>query len=244
MAKYDYGSPSPSPSPSPPPADIHANHLQRASLSDLLLHLHRRANSGPADGHSRHRQQQQVLHAINMDHRIPPVRMPDGTTRRCEIMCVGPHCPEAPAVAYPRHRYRAATPYDRPENHVCWSSRPRRQSPAPHDQGVTNVVCVAKMISPVDPLEDDEFYRDFLENVTEDAGKFGDLVKVVIPRPCPGIGGRATPVVAGVGKVFLEYAHVDDAAWCRRRMDGLRYGGKEIHAEFFPQSKFAAGEYE
>jgi hypothetical protein len=54
MAKYDYGSPS----PSLPPADIHANHLQRASLSDLLLHLHRRANSGPADGHSRHRQQQ------------------------------------------------------------------------------------------------------------------------------------------------------------------------------------------
>lgn len=63
------------------------------------------------------------------------------------------------------------------------------------------------MISPVDPLEDDEFYRDFLENVTEDASKFGDLVKVVIPRPCPGSGGRAAPVVAGVGKVFLEYAH-------------------------------------
>jgi hypothetical protein len=45
-------------------------------------------------------------------------------------------------------------------------------------------------------------------------------VKVVIPRPRPGIGGKAAPVVAGVGKVFLEYAHIDEDAWCRRRMDG------------------------
>jgi hypothetical protein len=31
------------------------------------------------------------------------------------------------------------------------------------------------MLSPGDPLEDDEFYGDFMENVTEDASKFGDL---------------------------------------------------------------------
>jgi hypothetical protein len=64
-------------------------------------------------------------------------------------------------------------------------------------------------------------------------------VKVVIPRP----SREAAPVVAGVGKVFLEYVHLEDAAWCRGRLDGMCYSGKEITAEFFPQAKFAAGDY-
>jgi hypothetical protein len=65
------------------------------------------------------------------------------------------------------------------------------------------------MLSPGNRLKDDRFYWDFRKDVTEEARKFGHLVKVVIPRP----SHEAAPVVvAGVGKVFLEYVHLDDAA--------------------------------
>lgn len=251
MASYDYGSPS----ACPPPPEGRTYHQKQARMSDLLLQLRRRANDGPADRHSRHReQQQQHVQVINSDdnsddlHLIAPIRQADGTTRKTlVVICNKPRRPE---TAYPRHHHRASTAatHQRPVHHERWSNPRRRRSPAPHedddDKGATKVVCLAKMLSPGDRLEDDGFYWDFLEDVTEDARKFGHLVKVVIPRLCPGISGRAAPVVAGVGKVFLEYVHLDDAAWCKRRLDGMCYNGKEISAEFFPQAKFVAGDYE
>lgn len=244
MASYDYGSPSPS--PSPPPADGHIHHLPKdASFSDVILLLRRRANDGPADGH-RQQQQQQQMHVITMDSQIPPVRKPDGTTTRYMIITNTPNRPEAATATSPRrrhhHHHRAntvATPYHCTER---WSNHRRRPSLAPHEndyKGATKVVCLTKMLRPGDRLEDDGFYREFLEDVTKEARKFGDLVKVVIPRPGPGIGGGG-----GVGKVFLEYTHLDDAAWCRKRLDGRFYGGKEITAAFFPRDRFAAGDYD
>uniref|UniRef100_A0ACD5XVG6 Uncharacterized protein n=1 Tax=Avena sativa TaxID=4498 RepID=A0ACD5XVG6_AVESA len=233
MANYDYYGP---PSPSPPPPDGHIHLPQQASISDLLLHLRRGANHAPADEHSRHRQHQQELemHVINLDHRIPPVTRPDGTTTRCMIITARPHCPATAASTRRHHRANtAATPYHRAEHHERRSNRCH--------QGASKVVCLANMLSPGDRLEDDGFYQEFLEDATKVAHKFGELVEVVIPRPS--IGGRAAPVVAGVGKVFLEYAHLDNAVWCRKRLDGKWYKGKEIAATFFNHGRFAAGDY-
>ncbi|XP_051189567.1 uncharacterized protein [Lolium perenne] len=222
MASYDYGSPS----PSPPPPDGRTYHQKQARMSDLLLQLRRRANDGPAD---RHREQQQVQ-VINSDHLQLISPEADGTTRRTlVVICKKPRRPE--------------TPYQRPEHHERWSNPRRGRSPAPQeddeDEGGTKVVCLTKMLSPGDRLEDDRFYWDFRKDVTEEARKFGHLVKVVIPRP----SREAAPVVAGVGKVFVEYVHLDDAAWCRGRLDGMCYNGREMTAEFFPRAKFAAGDY-
>ncbi|XP_047052051.1 uncharacterized protein LOC124657566 [Lolium rigidum] len=223
MASYDYVPPS----PSPPPPDGRTYHQKQARMSDLLHQLRRRANDGPTD---RHREQQQQVQVINSDHLQLISPEADGTTRRTlVVICKKPRRPE--------------TPYQRPEHHERWSNPLHRRSPAPQedddDEGATKVVCLTKMLSPGDRLQDNGFYWDFQEDVTEEARKFGHLVKVVIPRP----SREAAPVVAGVGKVFLEYMHLDDAAWCRGRLDGMCYNGKEITAEFFPQAKFAAGDY-
>jgi hypothetical protein len=45
-------------------------------------------------------------------------------------------------------------------------------------------------------------------------------------------------MVARVRKVFLGYAHLDDATWCRRRSDGMWYSGKKIAVQFFGKSPF------
>uniref|UniRef100_A0A453LL16 Uncharacterized protein n=2 Tax=Triticinae TaxID=1648030 RepID=A0A453LL16_AEGTS len=78
----------------------------------------------------------------------------------------------------------------------------------PHEDGATKVVCLTEMLSSHHLLEDDEFYGRFLEDVDEEACVFSNLVNVVVPRPGP---SNVDPVVAGVGRVFLEYSCLDSS---------------------------------
>ncbi|XP_051184220.1 uncharacterized protein [Lolium perenne] len=118
----------------------------------------------------------------------------------------------------------------------------RRRSPEPHQvEGATRVVRFAKMIS-LDLLQDDEVYQEVLDELTKEARKFGDLVKVVVPRP--GHGAADHPVVAGAGEVFLEYACLDHSIQCRIGLDGEWYDGRKIIAGYFPEDRFAAGDYD
>jgi splicing factor U2AF subunit len=91
----------------------------------------------------------------------------------------------------------------------------------------------------LDELRDDQSYQELLEDFKEEARRFGDLVKVVLPRPGPG----AHPAVAGAAKVFLEYACLDHSIQCWDRMDGRWFAGRQIVARFYPEDVFAAGDY-
>lgn len=67
----------------------------------------------------------------------------------------------------------------------------------------------------------------------------GTLVNVIIPRPLP--SGELAP---GVGKVFLEYADIESATKARQGLNGRKFGGNEVSAVFYPENKFAQGEYD
>lgn len=67
----------------------------------------------------------------------------------------------------------------------------------------------------------------------------GNLVKVVIPRPDP----SGAPV-AGVGKVFLEYADVEGSTKAKTGMHGRKFDGNQVVAVFYPEDKFAAEQYD
>lgn len=102
----------------------------------------------------------------------------------------------------------------------------------------TRVLCLTQMVDESE-LKEDEDYKDILEDINMECGKFGNLVSVVIPRPNP--NGNPTP---GVGKVFLEYADVDSATNARQRLNGRKFGGNEVVAVFYPENKFSQGEYD
>ncbi|KAM0825222.1 hypothetical protein ACQ4PT_021257 [Festuca glaucescens] len=102
----------------------------------------------------------------------------------------------------------------------------------------TKVVCLTHVISP-DDLRDDEEYSDIMEDMTLEARKYGNLVQAVIPRPHP--SGDPVP---GVGKVFLEYADVESSARAKAGMHGRRFDGKDTVAVFYPENKFADGDYD
>ncbi|XP_047042581.1 poly(U)-binding-splicing factor half pint-like [Lolium rigidum] len=137
--------------------------------------------------------------------------------------------------AAPQHHCPDASTDDRPERYDG-----RRWSPEPLEvEGATRVVRLAEMLS-LDQLQADDEYQQLVEDVSDEARRFGDLVKAVIPRPGP---GADDPVVAGAGKVFLEYASLDQAIRCWEAMDGRWFARRQIVAGFYPEDMFAAGDY-
>ncbi|KAK7334431.1 hypothetical protein VNO80_26188 [Phaseolus coccineus] len=102
----------------------------------------------------------------------------------------------------------------------------------------TKVVCLTHAVS-ADELKDDEDYEEILDDMRQECSKFGTLVNVVIPRP-PHDGEPA----AGVGKVFLEYVDVDGATKARAGLNGRKFDGNQVVAVFYPENKFAQGDYE
>ncbi|KAH1248307.1 Splicing factor U2af large subunit A [Glycine max] len=102
----------------------------------------------------------------------------------------------------------------------------------------TKVVCLTHAVSS-DELKDDEDYDEILDDMRQECSKFGTLVNVVIPRPPP----DGEPA-AGVGKVFLEYVDIDGATKARAGLNGRKFDGNQVVAVFYPENKFAQGDYE
>ncbi|KAL9310213.1 Splicing factor U2af large subunit B [Arabidopsis thaliana] len=102
----------------------------------------------------------------------------------------------------------------------------------------TKIVCLTQVVT-ADDLRDDEEYAEIMEDMRQEGGKFGNLVNVVIPRPNP--DHDPTP---GVGKVFLEYADADGSSKARSGMNGRKFGGNQVVAVYYPEDKYAQGDYE
>ncbi|KAK1678158.1 hypothetical protein QYE76_039006 [Lolium multiflorum] len=108
-----------------------------------------------------------------------------------------------------------------------------------YEDGATKVLRLINMISP-DQLEDDEYYQKFCLRVTEEGQRYGGkLVRTVVPRPDP----SGAPV-AGVGKVFLEYADLDSSTYSKAMLHWMWFRGKHVMALFYPEDKFANGDYD
>ncbi|KAL9231854.1 hypothetical protein vseg_007022 [Gypsophila vaccaria] len=102
----------------------------------------------------------------------------------------------------------------------------------------TKVVCLTQVVT-ADDLKDDEEYKDILDDMKEEGEKFGSLVNIIIPRPGP--NGELAP---GVGKVFLEYEDTDGSSKARSGMNGRKFGDNLVVAVFYPENKFAEGDYD
>ena len=45
-------------------------------------------------------------------------------------------------------------------------------------------------------------------------------------------------------QVFLEYADTDSSSKARGGMNGRKFGGNQVVAVFYPENKFAEGDYD
>lgn len=85
-------------------------------------------------------------------------------------------------------------------------------------------------------LEDDEEYEDIKEEMEEEGRKFGNLQKVVIPRP----GDEGS--TGGVGRVFLKYSSCEEAERAQVAMSGRRFDDRTVEVAFFDENKFEQNE--
>jgi len=97
----------------------------------------------------------------------------------------------------------------------------------------TEVVCFLQMVTESDLIDNTE-YEGILEDVREEAGKFGSVIDLVIPRP---MAGRKVP---GVGKVFVQMDLIENADKVKKALEGRQFLGRTVLATFFSKEKFIA----
>lgn len=87
-------------------------------------------------------------------------------------------------------------------------------------------------------LEDPEEYEEILADMQDEAEKFGTVLKLLIPRP------SKTEPIKGVGKVFFKFAQTSEAAKAFQAMNGRKFGGNVVKAEYLQEDKFDRGDIE
>ena len=110
---------------------------------------------------------------------------------------------------------------------------------APPTNPPSTVVSFDNMGLTEEELADDEEYENIMEDMQEECGKHGEIVSVVIPRP----GKDTDEKTPGIGKVFVQYASVDAATKARDALNGKKFGGATVVADFLDEDDFRARKF-
>lgn len=83
-----------------------------------------------------------------------------------------------------------------------------------------------------DDLTNDDEYSDIMEDVRTECEQYGKVLNVLIPRPL------AASRVAGVGKVFVEFATVDECMKAVGELCGRKFADRAVLASYYPTDKY------
>lgn len=73
-----------------------------------------------------------------------------------------------------------------------------------------------------------------MEDVTEMAKRFGDVVKVTIPRPMEIDLEEVKKRVKGLGYVFIKYRTVEYARFARKEFIKQMFSDRSVACSYFP----------
>ena len=106
--------------------------------------------------------------------------------------------------------------------------------PPPPPQKQTRILVLLNMVANED-LETDSEYSGLMEEVEEEVRKFGKLLSIQIPR-------KATASIepSAVGKIFLEYATIQDSTNAERELSGRQFGPNVVKASYHDEQEYAA----
>jgi len=78
-------------------------------------------------------------------------------------------------------------------------------------------------------LKLDEDYDEFVEDIREEACKFGQVVACKIPR---------SKMTSGFGFVFIEYGEATQAEMAARSLTGRQFNGQKVDSAYFNEESF------
>ncbi|KAK9824357.1 hypothetical protein WJX72_009674 [[Myrmecia] bisecta] len=103
----------------------------------------------------------------------------------------------------------------------------------------SRIVKLEEAVTP-DELANDEEYQEIMEDMRDECSKYGQVNRIVIPRPAP--PGQPPPL--GVGKVIIEFQEPGPAMQARNAMHGRKFGGRTVIATFLTEEQYAGGQFE
>lgn len=109
-----------------------------------------------------------------------------------------------------------------------------------NDPGVpTRIVQLMNAVSPEDVTEDAD-YAVVLEDLREEAKKYGTVISMYIPRPPPKNEQDENKIQVwwSVGSVFIEYKRKEEAVKAEQQIAGKRFNGRTIVTGFFPEERY------
>lgn len=91
-----------------------------------------------------------------------------------------------------------------------------------------------KHIVTVEELAIDEEYQEIYDDVLDMAKRFGDVIKIVIPRPHEIFDlEQVRTRVKGLGYIFIEYKTVEQAIFARKQFVQKQFSGRSVACSFF-----------
>lgn len=92
----------------------------------------------------------------------------------------------------------------------------------------TKVLQILNMVA-IDELINDDDYKDILEDIRDECGKYGAVQDVKIPRPIATDKGRvdikASEAIKDLGKVFVMFDKPEETTKALRAIAGRQFGG-------------------
>lgn len=106
--------------------------------------------------------------------------------------------------------------------------------PPPPLKKRTRILVLLNMVANED-LETDSEYSGLMEEVQEEVRKFGRLLSMQIPRKA-----TATIEPSAVGKIFLQYATIQDSTNAEQELSGRQFGPNVVEASYHDEQEYAA----
>jgi len=106
--------------------------------------------------------------------------------------------------------------------------------PPPPPRKSTRILVLLNMVANED-LELDVEYCGLVEEVEEEVRKFGKLLSIQIPRKA-----SVSIEPSAIGKIFLEYATIQDSANAEQELSGRQFGPNVVQANYHDEQEYAA----
>ena len=104
----------------------------------------------------------------------------------------------------------------------------------------TTVVRLSNCVTPAELMNDEE-YKEIVEDMQDEGERHGQVLEMLIPRPPPPSEEGESEPVKGVGKVYVKYAEVSSAMKAFQAMNGRKFSGNIVVAEFMSEENFHKG---